>query len=93
MCLKSTNAVIVNTYLTQYFSDIPVGQLHWMYLGLGKFILKKSFEISDNLKEKLVCIIDAMDQSSFKSKISSEIVTYIDSRQGKDIKNYVRLNL
>ncbi|CAG2252557.1 unnamed protein product [Mytilus edulis] len=72
-------------------SDIPVGQLHWMYLGLGKFILKKSFEISDNLKEKLVCIIDAMDQSSFKSKISSEIVTYIDSRQGKDIKNYLQI--
>lgn len=74
------------------YRDIPVGILHWLYLGLGKHILKACMlELSEPKQEQLDVLIESSDQSGFQTKLSSDIVRYIDSRQGKDIKTYVRI--
>ncbi|XP_033760463.1 uncharacterized protein LOC117342414 isoform X2 [Pecten maximus] len=70
--------------------DIPVSLLHWMYLGLAKHLLKSCMN-SLNKDKVLVSLLDSMDQSSFKEKLSNQVIGYIDSRQGKDIKHYIQI--
>ncbi|KAJ8321500.1 hypothetical protein KUTeg_000950 [Tegillarca granosa] len=70
--------------------DIPVSMLHWMFLGIGKHLLKVSFEsLPENGIKIAECLIESLDQTSFKEKINKDLIRYIDSRQGKDIKHYV----
>ena len=73
------------------YRDIPIGILHWLYLGLGKHLIKACLEdLADTQRELLTLLIESCDQSAFHTKICPDTVTYIDSRQGKDIKTYVR---
>ena len=76
---------------TCIYRDIPIGTLHWLYLGLGKRMIKACLgDLSDTQRELLTLLIESCDQSGFHTKICPDTVTYIDSRQGKDIKTYVR---
>ncbi|CAG2198771.1 unnamed protein product [Mytilus edulis] len=73
-------------------SDIPVGLLHWMFLGLGKHLLKACIQdLNEDQQQKLQLLLESMDQSSFTVKLSPDIVKHIDSRQGKDIKQYIQI--
>ncbi|KAJ8316670.1 hypothetical protein KUTeg_005779 [Tegillarca granosa] len=72
--------------------DIPVSMLHWMFLGIGKHLLKVSFEsLPENGIKIAECLIESLDQTSFKEKINKDLIRYIDSRQGKDIKHYIQI--
>lgn len=61
-----------------------------MFLGLGKHLLKACIQdLNEDQQQKLQLLLESMDQSSFTVKLSPDIVKHIDSRQGKDIKQYV----
>ncbi|XP_064643582.1 uncharacterized protein LOC135497680 [Lineus longissimus] len=74
--------------------DIPVTILPWIYLGLGKHLLKFCInKLDDKKKEKLVLHLRSIDQSDVSVAFTSDITKYLDSRQGKDIKQYLQLAL
>ncbi|XP_062599983.1 uncharacterized protein LOC134261573 [Saccostrea cucullata] len=73
-------------------SDIPVGILHWLYLGIGKHLLKSCIQDLPEVKQVQLCMmIESSDQSALTTKVSSDTIKYLDSRQGKDIKTYVSI--
>lgn len=68
-----------------------MGILHWLYLGIGKHLLKACIQELPEMKQEQLCmLIESCDQSAFGTKVSRDTIIYIDSRQGKDIKTYVR---
>ncbi|XP_064643579.1 uncharacterized protein LOC135497677 [Lineus longissimus] len=90
ICQVCTHVLIIFDYF--HYRDIPVTILPWIYLGLGKHLLKFCInKLDDKKKEKLVLHLRSIDQSDFSVAFTSDITKYLDSRQGKDIKQYLQL--
>ncbi|XP_062587706.1 uncharacterized protein LOC134249366, partial [Saccostrea cucullata] len=67
--------------------DIPVGFLHLMPLGLTKHLVKcLTASLSDEKVEKLQAHLSSLTKLSFANKFFASL----DSRQGKDFKQYLQ---
>ena len=87
--LTHLNAVIpISCIYAYYFRDIPVGLLHLIPLGLAKHLL---VQIVRQMDEKRIKEMGCHLQS-LTPQLGTDFFKNIESRQGKDFKNYVSIS-